>query len=66
MSWRCSVCFELERMETKHARENNKKPMPLPQNFQQLAKIKEKKIEQIENTIKELEEQKEEIKKTRF
>lgn len=66
ISWRCLVCYELERMETKHARENNKKPMPLPQNFQQLAKIKERKIEQIEDTIKELETQKDEIKKARY
>jgi hypothetical protein len=53
-------------METKHAKENNKKPIALPQNYDQLKRIKERKLEQFDNTIKELQEQKEELKKTRF
>ena len=66
ISWRCNICFELERMETKHQREENKKVMPLPQNHETLKKIKERKLEQFDNTIKELQDQKEELKKTRF
>jgi len=66
ISWRCSICFELERLETKNQKEEDKKPIPLPKNFETLKKIKERQLEQFANTIKELEEQREELKKARF
>ncbi len=68
ISWRCSMCYELERVGTKHQKEDNKKITlpPLPQNLEKLRKIKERKLEQLDDTIKELQEQKEAIQKARY
>lgn len=68
LSWRCLVCFELEKLSTKQSKEDNKRAkLPnFPNNWEELKKIKERKLEHINNTIEELNEQRETIKSSKI
>lgn len=64
MDFRCLVCFELEKLDTKQRIKSNELGAisNLPENQQKIKQIKERKIQLIDDTIEELNQQKQEIK----
>lgn len=60
--WRCLTCYELEILGDKQRKEDLKKPLAFPENWEKIKKINERKIELIDETIKELEQQRTDIK----
>lgn len=60
--WRCLTCYELEQLEGKQQKQDDKLPLPFPENYKGRKKIYEKKLSNLDDVIEALQEQKEELK----
>lgn len=68
LDFRCLICFELEKTDTKQRIQSNRLGVisPLPESMKKIKEIKERKIQIIDELIKELQQEKETIKEKKY